>query len=97
MTNSRAKKKMLNHPKSERKSKNENAIHFFCWIELMRSHGYISMTILQEEISELMDVKNPFDVQSILLTAWLDQTFNQNNFWAAMSNLGIVTLRHNRL
>ncbi len=70
---------------------------FLTWIELMRSHGYISMTILQEEISDLYDVKNPFGLQDILLTVWLDQIINQTNFSTAVWDLAMATLRRNSL
>lgn len=66
---------------------------FLSWVDLMRSHGYISLTIAQEKMSDLYDVKNPFVVQEVVLAMWLDQMFNQTNFSAALCNLGMSTLR----
>ena len=66
---------------------------FSAWIELIRSHAYISSVIFQEKISDLQDVKNPLMIQEIFLDLWGDQLNNQANFLNGLSNIGMLFFR----
>lgn len=67
------------------------------WIDLLRSHSYLSLVIYQEKFSDLYDVKNPFLVHDILLNLWRDQLYNQTNFLSGVGNIGLMMLRRHSL
>ena len=67
------------------------------WVDLLRSHTYLSLVIYQERITDLYDVKNPFLIQGILLNFWLEQLYNQTNFISGVGNIGLMMLRRHSL
>jgi hypothetical protein len=68
-----------------------------CWVDLLRSHSYLSLVIYQEKFSDLYDVKNPLLVQGILLNLWIDQIYNQTNFICGAGNIALMFLRRHSL
>jgi len=69
----------------------------FAWLEMLRSHSYISFVILQEGISDLYDAKNPLMIQEILMDLWSEQFKNQVNLYYGLSDIGMVFFRRSNV